>query len=333
MIKRLLGSRESLLAVLIVALASLFGLLAPEFLSLNHLFGIGRSSVVIGIMALGMLLVLITGGIDVSVSATAVASMYIATVALTDLGYEGPFILGALLAALIGGLFGLVNAILVTALKLPSLIVTLGTLTLFRGGLLAFVGTARLRDLPAHMSEFSNTWLFTVTAGGQPARFHLSVLVLVLVAVVLAWALRSTTWGRSMYAVGDNQDAAARLGVAVTRIRCTAFVLAGVLAGLAGMMSGALNRAADPFTIVGTEMEALAAVVLGGAAVTGGRGTVLGTMLGVLLINMVGVSLVLVGIPTAWREACVGLFLLLGVGVPALRQRRVERSSGVVVSA
>lgn len=135
-----------------------------------------------------------------------------------------------------------------------------------------------------------------------------------------------------MFAVGDNEEAAARLGVAVTRIRFTAFVLAGVLAGLAGIMSGALNRAADPFTIVGTEMEALAAVVLGGAAVTGGRGSVLGTMLGVLLINMVGVSLVLVGIPTAWREACVGLFLLLGVGVPALRQRRVERSSGVVVS-
>lgn len=333
MTNRLFGSRESLLAILIVVLACLFGLLAPEFLSLNHLFGIGRSSVVIGIMALGMLLVLITGGIDVSVSATAVASMYIATVALTDLGYQGPFVLGALLAGLIGGLFGLVNAILVTALKLPSLIVTLGTLTLFRGGLLAFVGTSRLRELPAQMSEFSDTQLFTVAAGGRPAPFHLSVLVLVLVAVVLAWSLRSTTWGRSMYAVGDNQEAAARLGVAVTRIRFTAFVLAGVLAGLAGMMSGALNRAADPFTIVGTEMEALAAVVLGGAAVTGGRGTVLGTMLGVLLINMVGVSLVLVGIPTAWREACVGLFLLLGVGVPALRQRRIERSSGVVVSA
>ncbi|MDD9205109.1 ABC transporter permease, partial [Georgenia sp. 10Sc9-8] len=138
--------------------------------------------------------------------------------------------------------------------------------------------------------------------------------------------------GRSMYAVGDNEEAAARLGVAVTRVRFTAFVLAGVLAGLGGMMSGALNRAADPFTIVGDEMDALAAVVLGGAAVTGGRGTVLGTVLGVLLITMVGASLVLVGIPSAWRQAFVGLFLLLGVGLPALRQRRVERSRGVVVA-
>lgn len=329
MIGRLRGSRELLLALLIIALGVVFGLMAPQFFSFNHLFGIGRSSVVLGIMSLGLLLVLITGGIDVSVSATAVASMYIATVVLIELNYQGPFPAAALLACLVGGLFGLVNAVLVTALKLPSLIVTLGTLTLFRGGLLAFVGTSRLRELPAQMTEFSRSLLFTLPGGG---RFHVSVAVLLLVAVVLAWALRWTTWGRSMYAVGDNEDAAARLGVAVTRVRFTAFVLAGVLAGLAGIMSGALNRAADPFTIVGQEMEALAAVVLGGAAVTGGRGTVLGTLLGVFLISMVGASLVLIGIPTAWRQAFIGLFLLLGVGVPALRQRRIERSTGVVVA-
>lgn len=329
MIARLRRSREALLALLITALAVIFGLIAPEFFSFSHMFGIGRSAVVLGFMSLGLLLVLITGGIDVSVSATAVASMYIATVVLTEVDYQGPFLAAALLACLVGGLFGLVNAVLVTALKLPSLIVTLGTLTLFRGGLLAFVGTTRLRELPAQMTEFSRSLLFTLPGGG---RFHVSVAVLLLVAVALAWALKATNWGRSMYAVGDNEEAAARLGVAVTRVRFTAFVLAGVLAGLAGIMSGALNRAADPFTIVGQEMDALAAVVLGGAAVTGGRGTVLGTMLGVLLVTMVGASLVLVGIPTAWRQAFVGLFLLLGVGVPALRQRRREQSAGVVVT-
>lgn len=332
MTQRLRGSRELSLAILIVALAAVFAMVAPQFLSLNHVFGIGRSAVVIGFMSLGMLLVLITGGIDVSVSATAVASMYIATVVLVEIGYQGPFVVGALVACLIGGLFGLVNAILVTTLKLPSLIVTLGTLTLFRGGLLAFVGTDRIRVLPAQMTEFSRNQLFTVPTGTRPAAFHVSVLLLLLVAAALAWALRSTNWGRSLYAVGDNEEAAARLGVPVTRVRFTAFVLAGVLAGLAGMMSGALNRAADPFTIVGTELDALAAVVLGGAAVTGGRGSVLGTMLGILLITMVGASLVLIGIPTEWRRVFVGLFLLLGVGVPALRQRRVQRSSGVVVA-
>ncbi len=330
--QRVLGSREALLALVILVVGLAFTLLAPQFLTLTHMFGIGRSAVVIGLLSLGLLLVLITGGIDVSVSATAVASMYIATRVLIVLDYQGPFVLGALLACLVGACFGLVNALLVTKLHLPSLIVTLGTLTLFRGGLLAFVGSERLRVLPAQMSEFSSTQLFTLSVGSRPASFHVAVLVLILLAVATAWALHSTWWGRSMYAVGDNEEAAARLGVAVTRVRFSAFVLAGVLAGLAGMMSGALNRAADPFTIVGMELDALAAVVLGGAAVTGGRGSVLGTMLGVLLITMVGASLVLVGIPTAWRQLFVGLFLLLGVGVPALRRRRIERARGVVTA-
>ncbi|NLS10739.1 ABC transporter permease [Nesterenkonia sp. MY13] len=332
MIKRLLGSRELLLAAVILVLAIVFGMLAPQFFSFAHMFGIGRSAVVLGLLSLGLLLVMITGGIDVSVSATAVASMYITSVALLELNYHGPFLLAAVLAVVIGAVFGLVNATLVTILKLPSLIVTLGTLTLFRGGLLAFVGSDRLRELPAKMSEFSTAQLFTLETGGRPAPFHVSVAVLIVIAVLLAWALRSTTWGKSMYAVGDDEVAARRLGVAVTPVKISAFVLAGALAGLAGIMSGALNRAADPFTIVGVEMDALAAVVLGGAAVTGGRGSVLGTMLGVILITMVAASLVLVGIPSAWRHAFVGIFLLLGLGIPALRQRRIEKARGMVVS-
>lgn len=332
MTQRLLGSRELLLAIVVIGLAVVFGIMAPEFFSFAHIFGVARSAVVLGILALGLLVVLVTGGIDVSVSATAVASMYIATVTLTELDFQGPFVAAVLLASLVGALFGMVNAVLVSTLKLPSLIVTLGTLTLFRGGLLAFVGTERLRVLPAQMTEFSSAQLVTVTSLGRQASLHVSVLVLAVLAVVLAWALRSTTWGRSLYAVGDNEEAAIRLGVSITRIRFTAFVLAGALAGLAGIFSGSLNRAADPFTIVGQELEVLAAVVLGGASVTGGRGTVLGTMLGVLLITMVGASLVLIGIPTAWRQVFVGLFLLLGVGLPALRQRRIEQARAVVVA-
>ncbi|WP_324650072.1 ABC transporter permease [Georgenia sp. H159] len=333
MIQRLRSSREALLAAVVVAVAVVFGLMAPEFFSLAHMFGIARSAVVIGLMALGLLVVLITGGIDISVSATAVASMYISTVVLLELDYQGPFVVAAVLACLLGALFGMVNAVLVSKLKLPSLIVTLGTLTLFRGGLLAFVGTERVRVLPAQMSEFSQSQLVTVTSAGRQASLHVAVLILVVLAVALAWALRSTGWGRNLYAIGDNEEAATRLGVPASRVRFSAFVLAGTLAGLAGILSGSLNRAADPFTLVGLEMEVLAAVVLGGAAVTGGRGSVLGTMLGVLLITMVGASLVLVGIPSAWRQAFVGLFLLLGVGIPAIRARRTERARGVVVSA
>lgn len=330
MIRRVFATREAMLAAVIVGLAAVFALISPQFLSLAHLFGIARGSVVIGIMALGLLVVLISAGIDVSVSATAVASMYIATVVLTEIDFQGSFVVAALLASAIGACFGAVNAILVSWLKLPSLIVTLGTLTLFRGGLLAFVGTDRIRVLPAQMSDFANAQLLTLSSGGRQASLHVAVLVLVMLALVISWALRYTNWGRSLYAAGDNEQAAIRLGVPVQRVRFSAYVLAGALAGLAGIMSASLNQAADPFTLVGMELDVLAAVVLGGASVLGGRGTVLGTMLGVILVTMVGASLVLVGIPSAWQPAFVGGFLLLGVGIPALRQRRVDRARGVV---
>lgn len=331
MIKRIFAMREMMLLIVVIVVALIFGLLAPQFFTLAHLFGIARSSVVIGLMALGLLTVLITGGIDVSVSATAVASMYITTVVLTKMDFEGPFIVAALLAMAVGAVFGTINAICVSTLRLPSLIVTLGTLTLFRGGLLAFVGTERLRELPAQMSEFSRSSVISLTSGGRQAALHVAVIILIALAIVLALSLRKTNWGRNLYAVGDNEEAARRMGVAIGKVRVSAFIIAGMLAGLAGLLSGAINRAADPFTLEGAEMDVLAAVVLGGAAVTGGRGSVLGTMLGVALVTMVSSSLILIGIPSAWRQSFVGLFLILGIGIPAIRQRAVEKARGVVM--
>lgn len=329
-----LRRHETMLGGAIVALALGFGAAAPQFFSIAHMFGIARATVVVGLMALGLLVVLIGGGIDVSVSATAVLSMYLTVVTLGAIEYEGPIAVAMLLALSVGAGLGMVNGLLVSLLRLPALIVTLGTLTLYRGALLAFVGTDRIRVLPAQMVEFARSSFFSVpTAAGGQASLHVSVLLFAGIAVLLAWALRSTGWGRSVYALGDNEDTARRLGVPLVRIRLSTFALAGALAGLAGLVSASVNRAADPFTIVGSELDVLAAVVIGGASIEGGRGTVVGTVLGVLLVTLIGSSLVLVGIPTAWRRAVVGLFLLLGVGLPAWRQRRTERARGVVTGA
>jgi len=145
----LLARRELLLITVVIATIIIFSIANPSFLSLAHLFGLGRSTVYIGLMALGVMLVLLTGGIDISVSAIAVSSMYLTTVTLMALDFQGTFLVAVALAVLIGALLGLVNGVLVTWLKLPSLIVTIGTLTLYRGALLAFVGTDRFRSLPA----------------------------------------------------------------------------------------------------------------------------------------------------------------------------------------
>lgn len=329
---RVASSREALLAFVIIITATVFAIASPQFLSAAHLFGVARSAVVIGIMALGVMTVLLTNGIDISVSATAVVAMYVTTVALRAADYQGPFILAVLMSMAIGALLGAINGLLVTLLRLPSLIVTIGTLTMYRGALLAFVGTERIHDLPAHMADFSRLALVSTHSAGRNVQLHASVLIFVVLAIALALALRNIWWGRSIYAIGDNEEAAKRVGVQPDRIRTTAFILSGALAGLAGIFSAAINRAADPSTFVGTELTVLAAVVLGGTSVMGGRGSVLGTMLGVLLITMVGASLVLVGIPAAWQSLFIGLFLLLGVCVPAIRERQRQRRSGMVVS-
>ncbi|WP_166356062.1 ABC transporter permease [Phytoactinopolyspora limicola] len=331
--KRIASRHESVLAIAICVLAVTFAFAAPSFFSAGHMFSIMRSMIVIGIMALGLLVVLISGGIDVSVSASAVASMYVTVVTLTEIGYEGPVIIAFLMSATIGAALGLVNGVLVSLFKLPALIVTLGTLTLYRGALLAFVGTDRIMTLPAQMSDFGRSSVVTVSsANGAQAPLHTGVVVLAGLAVALTLALRYTNWGRAVYALGGNPEAARRLGIPITSVRLSVFAVSGALAGVAGLMSATMIRAADPFTIVGSELMVLAAVVLGGASIAGGRGTVLGTILGVLLITLVDSSLVLVGIPSAWKQVFVGAFVLLGVALPAIRRRRAERRRGVVAS-
>ncbi|AYY12261.1 ABC transporter permease [Actinobacteria bacterium YIM 96077] len=329
-----LGRHEAILAAAICALVIGFAIAAPAFLGAGHLFSILRSMIVIGIMALGLLVVLIAGGVDVSVSATAVASMYVTVVTLTEIGYDGPVIVAFLISAVLGAALGLVNGALVSLFRLPTLIVTLGTLTLYRGALLAFVGTDRLMDLPAQMAELGRASVFVLqSSGGTRAPLHVGVVVLVTLAVALALALRYTGWGRAVYTLGGNEDAARRLGVPIVPVRLSVFAVSGGLAGIAGLMSASLIRAADPFTIVGSELTVLAAVILGGASIAGGRGTVLGTMFGVLLVTLVDSSLVLVGIPTEWKQVFVGVFLLLGVATPAIRRRRMARQRGVVAAA
>ena len=256
--------------MVIIATVIIFSIANPSFLSLAHLFGVGRSTVYIGLMALGVMLVLLTGGIDISVSAIAVSSMYLTTVTLMAFDYQGTFLAAVALAVLIGGLLGLVNGVLVTWLKLPSLIVTIGTLTLYRGALLAFVGTDRFRSLPAQMAEFSGFAVFRTSDNGRIVALHGAVLILIVIGAVLALALSRSWWGRYIYAIGDNEEAAERMGVPVRTIRVTAFVLSGALAGLAGLFYAAMSRTADPASLSGVEMTVLAAVVLGGVAVTGG---------------------------------------------------------------
>jgi simple sugar transport system permease protein len=307
---------EFVTLVLILILSVLIGSINPVFLSPSSLFDVLRSATKMGILALGVLLVLAAGGIDVSFTAIGIFSMYATTTLAVNFWMDAPFpiLLGSSL--LIGTLLGVFNGFLVYRFKVPSLIVTIGTQYLFVGFLKAFIGTKHIMNIPPAMDAVGTASLFQgVTADG--ARFALPALtlMLVLVAGVTWYILNRTLLGRAVYAVGGSITIAERLGFSVRTVMLFVFGYTGLLAGLAGMVHGSLNRLANPSDLVGSELDVIAAVVLGGARVTGGTGTVTGTLLGVVLVIIINTSLILIGVPSTWQKLVIGSIILIASGV------------------
>ncbi len=323
-------STERVLLAVIVAVLVFFGALNPTVLSVGHFVSISRSAIIVGFLALGVLIVLLQGGIDVSFTAVAVASMYITVTLFQSLESDPGIVVLILASVLVGVAFGLVNAFLIVGLRIPTLLATLGMLSLVRGCLLFFVGTKRIRnELPQSMKDLSRATVGEVTLeNGGVIGIHVTIFALV-AACVAVWAfLKWSILGRTIIAIGSNREAAVRIGLPVKPAETFVYAAVGGLAGGAGLLSAALIREADPFSLVGDELTVIAAVVLGGASITGGRGSVLGTVLGVALITIVGGSLILIGVPAKFQTLIVGSFLLLGVALPAWRESRKSRLRG-----
>lgn len=314
---------ESITFVLLVAICVAVAIANPAFLQPSTLIDIGRASVVMGLFALGVFIILAAGGIDVSFTAIAAFTMYSLTVLVLNHFPGMPLVVILLIATAGGALLGIVNGLLVHHLKVPSLIVTIGTQYLFRGFLLSFIGTVWIMSLPPQMGAFGRLPLLQFeSANGAVVTLPVYFLILPAAAIVTWWILNRTLMGRAIFAVGGNADVASRLGYNLRTVHLFLFGYAGALAGLAGIVHVCANRQANPFDLVGTEINVIAAVVLGGARITGGTGTVLGTMLGVLLIVVINSVLVMVGIPSTWQRLVVGSFILLAAAFFVTRQRK-----------
>jgi simple sugar transport system permease protein len=230
-----------------------------------------------------------------------------------------------IMAALIGLGLGSINAFFIAQFKLPTLIVTLGTLSMFHGFLLFAIGNQIIRDVPPALTEFARATLIQIPQERGMANLHPAVF-LILAIVLMVWVLLNYTMlGRGIYALGGAPEAAERAGFNVTRIQYFIYGFVGLLSGIAGMTFGALARQANPQDLVGTELNVIAAVVLGGAYLSGGRGTVLGTLLGVILVVIANNSLILIGVPTVWQRVVIGLIILVGTGIPAIQERRAGK--------
>jgi len=324
-VKRLLSRNETLVAITIIGLVLLIGLNNPSFFTLGNIFTLLRTSVVTGILAMGVLIVIVSGGIDVSFTAIAVFGLYVAVKLMKAYMPDAPIWVGFLIASVVGLGLGLINAFFIAQFRLPTLIVTLGTLSMFQGFLLFAIGNEIIRAVPPSMKTFARAAIVRIPMARGTANLHPAILITI-AAIIVTWLLLNYTMlGRGIYALGGSREAAERAGFNVTRIQYFIYGFVGLLSGIAGMTFGSLARQANPQDIVGTELNVIAAVVLGGAQLTGGYGTVLGTVLGVILVVIANSSLILIGVPTVWQRVVIGLIILVGTGIPAVRARRAGK--------
>lgn len=319
------ANHEGVLVLVVLGLIVVMTALNPEFFTFSTFFSVIRSSLVPTVLALGVLMVMISGGIDVSFTAIAIFAAYSTVVLVAGAGWDAGVLPMLVIACAIGALLGLVNGAAIAKLRLPTLIVTLGTAGIFKGILLAYVGAKYIADLPTQVGQLAKVNILALPSGGETAYLHVLVVPTIALCFLVWWLLSRTMWGRSLFAYGGDPEAARRAGFPVVRAQIVLYVVVGVLAAVAGIMHITLSRNANPQTIVGTELDIIAAVVLGGASIFGGRGSVLGTVLGVFLIQLIQNSLILVGVPSTWQRTAVGLLLVIGISIQALDAKRGTR--------
>ena len=302
--KRELPPAAALVAVLLAVL-----LAAPAFFGASNLRDLALNNAPVLIVALGMTLVILVGEIDISVG----SQFAVCSVAAGMLAKAGvPILIVPFLVLATGAAMGAVNGFLVGTLGLPSIIVTLAMLVAWRDALRWATEGAWVQDLP------DNFQWFGVGAGVAQT---LIVAIAVLVLVLCAWALRNLQVGRSLYAVGSDEEAARLAGIEPTRVVFGVFTVTGALVGLAAVLNAVRFNAVPSNAGLGLELTAVAAVVVGGTAITGGRGTVLGTLIGVLLLGTIGTAMTYVGISPFWAKAIQGLIILAALVADAALAR------------
>ncbi|WP_131113589.1 ABC transporter permease [Lichenihabitans psoromatis] len=305
-----IGSTERWLILVILAMVVGLGFTTTTFLTLSNIFDLLNTSAVNIIFGVGLLVVLIAGGIDISFTVAASVVQYLTALTVAQLG-GGDWALGFALAAVFGLMLGCLNAFLIYQFRIVSIVVTIATYNLFFGGLMFFSGGVSIYDLPDWWT--TRVVVFGTDMASGRAELTLPVLVMV-VCVVATWLLlRRTTTGRQLYAMGDNPEGARRVGISIGAMHYLAFGWLGLMAGIAGLMQAHYAQEVVPNALYGRELDVLAAVVLGGARLGGGRGTILGVILGIILVAITQNGLNLLGISPYAFKMIVGAIILVAI--------------------
>jgi len=302
-----------LIAIVVVYL--LFSALSPAtFLGWANFTTMIRQTVVVGVVAIGMTLIMVEGGIDLSVGSLAALTTVVIASSIQS-GHSA--LTAALVGIAVGALAGLLNGALVVLLRITPFIVTLGTMSLLRG---LAKGIAHEQKIDARTTGLSDLMVL-----GSEHRWQLfpAGVWLALVVAVFAWVLLGyTRFGRHVVACGSNTATARLCGIPVSRVTVLVYIVAGVLTGLAGVLEFSTLTVGDPTDSVGLELEVIAAVVIGGGSLSGGQGSIVGTLLGALLLTFIGTGCTHVGLPNWIQEILTGIIIVVAMGLDRLRHKR-----------
>lgn len=309
--KRKFASNEAPIMLFSVLVCAVFYAISPNFLSVDNIRLISNQIVEIGIISITMTMTVLLGGIDLSVGSLMALVAAVVGLLVSD-GVSPP--LACLLGILIGAVCGLFNGVLISRLKMPDIIVTLATMYIFRGIAVVVSGGSWVTNFPAGFSFY-----------GQGNVFGIPFPVIVWIALLLAFAyvLRSTRFGRRIYAIGGNPDAARLAGMSIARTKLAVYLLSGMLAAIAGIIFASRVGSVQVSTLgVNVSFEVIAAVLLGGASIFGGVGTLLGTLFGVILLGAIKNGLILAKVSPFWIDAAVGFLIVAAILLHTLQRNR-----------
>ena len=323
-LKMALTSTPMILLYVIVAFCVVAAIREPAFISPATAINLARAGIFTMCFAICEMVVIISGGIDVSFPAIGCVAMYVPMyLNYHEMAPDNPLFFFAV-AMFIGLVFGILNGILVSYLKLPPLIATLATSSIASGGLVMLLGTREFTVLPDSLQALYEINMVTYADPTTGFTYPLTILFLVpvILCIAVALILRFTMLGRGLYAIGGDANAARIAGFNVRRLQFIAYIFCGVMTGATAMIYTTLMHSSTTTAIMGEEMIIIAACVVGGCRLTGGHGGVGGTVLGVLLITLVQNNLNMLGIPTCWQTFAVGLVLLLGAIMTSIQAKR-----------
>lgn len=314
----ILKSKEMSIAAIVILLCVILTIMSPAFLSPGNILDILKGNAVLGILAVGMTLIIITGGIDVSVAAVT-SAVWVIIGKLLVLMPDSPvaILLLFIIAPSIGVFFGAINGFLVSRIQIPAIVVTLGTMSMINGIVLYITNGQYLNSssFPSIFLKFANFNVFGVS---------ILTIIFILIAVFTWFVLKYTVIGREVLAIGGNKESAVRVGINFDKVQIFVFSYMGFLAGIAAIAQLSYTKAVDPNGMLGFELTVIAAVVLGGANIMGGRGSVVGTFLGVLLLAIMENGLILARIDTFWQQVVIGVVILLAVSFDHIQYKRAK---------